>query len=195
MEFLLIGETKLKIIMDRSDVNEYKIDVKSPDCADPACRRAVWNILDRAKKEVGFDPTGDKVLVQFYPTKNSECEVFVTKLGVLSSASAKIVSRSDRIAMLSREKNIYFFDSLESLTLASRAIKKTHSFCPAGDVYMADGGHYFLVVEEYAKGGEKFEFPQILEFGKILSADFSIYLPEHAKLIAEGDGIERFSDC
>ena len=193
MEFLLIGESKIKIVMTERDIKEYKIDVETPDCAAHSCRRAIWRILDRAKEETGFDPTGDKILVQFYPTNSRECEVFVTKLGVLSCSTAKIVSRSDRITMLSREQKLYSFDGVEALMLAALAIKRSLRFCPPSDVYRGYGDRYFLSVEEYGKGGETFEFPQILEFGKSLSADFSLYLTEHATLIAKGDGLERFS--
>ena len=193
MEFLLISESKLKIILSESDLREYKIDTPSQDYETPTCRRAIWSILDKAKKEVGFDPTGDKVLLQFYPTKTKECEVFVTKLGVLSCASAKIVSKSDRITMLSREKKLYVFDSAEALSLAARAIRRAIGFYPRSDVYRGYGEKYFLSVVEYGKSGETAEFPQILEFGKGLSADFYAYLSEHAELIANGDGVERFS--
>jgi len=193
LEFLLIGEAKLKILMNEDDIREYKIETSLPDCTAPMSRRAIWNLLDKAKESVGFDPRGDKILVQFYPVKKTECEVFVTKLGILSSGSAKLISRSEKIAMLSRERKIYIFDSLEELTLACEAIKRAYGFSPTSDVYKGGGERYFLTVEEYGKGGETFEFPQILEFGKNLSADFSIYLSEHAELLARGDGIERFS--
>lgn len=193
LEFLLIGESKLKIIMNEEDVRQYKIDTVTPDCTDPLCRRAVWSILDRAGREVGFDPSGDKVLVQFYPVKKNECEVFVTKLGILSGASARIVSRSDRLAMLSREKKLYVFEDLENLVLLSKAVYSRLGFAPVADVYRGQGERYYLLIEEYGKGGETVEFPQILEFGRCLSADFSLYLSEHAEMLAAGDGIERFS--
>lgn len=193
MEFLLIGESKLKIVMNEDDIREYKIEIAMPDCTAPMCRRAIWSILDKAKSEVGFDPTGDKVLVQFYPVKKTECEVFITKLGILSLGSAKIISRSERIAMLSRERKIYSFDTLEALIHASKTVKRSFGFSPVSDCYKGVGEQYFLSVEEYGKGGETFEFPQILEFGKNLSADFRSYLSEHTELIFNGDAIERIS--
>ena len=104
-----------------------------------------------------------------------------------------MISRSDRITILSRERKIYAFDTLEDLCLAARAIRAIAHFSPRSDVYRGYGGRYFLTVEEYGKGGETFEFPQILEFGKSLSADFSLYLSEHAELVEKDGGVERFT--
>ena len=193
MEFILISESKLKIIISAEEAVEYGIESITPDCTDPVCRRAVWSILDKAKREVGFDPGGDKVLLQFYHLKGSECEVFITKLGILSSASARVVARSDKIAMLSRERKLYAFDTRELLSLCCEAIKNRVGFAPHGDVYTIDGERYFLSIEEYGKGGETVEFPQILEFGRGLSAEYELYLSEHAKRLSDGDGVERFS--
>jgi hypothetical protein len=157
------------------------------------CRRTVFSILDLAKEKVGFDSKGDKILVQFYPVKEGGCEVFVTKLGILSGNSAKIVSRSDRLALLSREKLLYCFDSLDSLILASRAIMHSAKVPPKSDVYKGDGNSYFLLLEEYGKGGETSEFPSVLEFGKSLPTDFLVYVLEHTRKLSSGDGVEKFS--
>ena len=193
MDFLVVSDSKLKIVLTQSDMTIYNIDPKSSDCTDPLCRRAVFSILDLAKERVGFDFGGDKILVQFYPVKEGGCEVFVTKLGILSGTSAKIVSRSDRLALLSREKLLYFFDSLESLSLASKAIMKKAKAPPKSDVYRGEGDKYFLILEEYGKGGETSEFPSVLEFGKSLPADFLVYVLEHARKLSSGDGVEKFS--
>ncbi len=193
MEFLVIGESKLKIIMSVSDVKKYGIDSLNSDCTDPLCRRAVWSVLDVARDEVGFDPSGDKILVQFYPINGGGCEVFVTKLGILSASSAKIVSRSDKVALLSRVRLLYCFDGIEPLVLAAKAIIKNTKSPPLSDVYVGQKDKYFLLIEEYGKGGEISEFPYITEFGRSLPADFLVYVLEHAEPVYKGDGVEKLS--
>lgn len=189
----MIGDSKLKIIMNSSDMEKYKIDAVNSDCTDPLCRRAVWSLMDVAREKVGFDPTGDKILVQFYPIKGMGCEVFVTKLGILSASSAKIVSRSEKVALLSREKILYMFDCKESLILAAKAIMKRTEAPPVADVYKGYLDSYYLMVEEYGKGGETCEFPSLSEFGKSLPTNFFVYVLEHAERVSHGDGIEKFS--
>ena len=189
MEFLFIGDSKLKIVMSEADMRSYKLDAGA-DYSSSVYRRAFWRVLERAKAEVGFDPDGDKVLIQFYPVKSGGCEVFVTKLGLLSKESARCVCRSDKVAMLSHGKSFYRFESYSDLTRFALAMKGASDTYPGSDIYISDAGHYFLAIEEYKKGGEPTEFPFILEFSDLLTADFSYYITEHCRLLTEGNAIE-----
>ncbi len=193
MEFLLIGESKIKIVLSSAEAKKQGLDTSSTDVSGPLARRVLWRILDMAKTEVGFDPKGDKVLIQLYPLANGGCELFVTKLGILSESSARLVSKSDRIAMLSKSRSLYRFDDLSDIISASRAVKSiTGELSPKSDVYL-DRDKYYLSIEEYGKGGEPIEFPCILEFGMGLTAELSSYIYEHADRLTDGDGIDRFS--
>ena len=193
MEFLLIGESKIKIVLSSEEAKDQGLDTTSADVSGPVARRVFWRILDMAKEEVGFDPKGDKVLIQLYPLASGGCELFVTKLGILSESSARLVSKSDRIAMLSKSRSLYSFDDLNDIIGASRAVKSiTGELSPKSDVYV-DGEKYYLSIEEYGKGGEPVEFPCILEFGMGLTAELSSYIYEHADRLTDGDGIDRFA--
>ena len=192
VEFLLIGEAKLKIVIDDEELKKYKIDSVSAGGCGSGVRRSFWKILDRAKSEVGFDPKGDKVLVQFYPMSCGGCEVFVTKLGILPESSARVVAKSDKIAMLSKKKAVYAFDNLENLLGAVRAIAaKSDGEVLESDVYFSDG-KFYLAIDEYEKGGEEAEFPAVTEFGITVPRDGAHYVFEHAKRLTHGDGIEVF---
>lgn len=192
MEFLLIGESKLKIVVNEEEMKIYKLD-SCQEGGGATVRRAFWRILDIAKAEVGFDPAGDKVLIQFYPIKSGGCEIFVTKLGILPEQSARLVARSSKISLLSRNMRFYVFSSLSDLVLAARAVKgRATDLSVNSDVYY-DGNSYYLAVEECEKGGEPVEFPCILEFGEGLTADFGMYISEHADRLTSGDAIDKFS--
>lgn len=193
MEFLLIGESKIKIVLSREEAAKYRLDTASPDVSGPGARRIFWRILEQAKSEVGFDPAGDKVLIQLYPLKGGGCELFVTKLGILSESSARLVSKSDRIAMLSKKRSLYAFDHLEDIIGAAKAVKALSGNLSLGSDVYTENGRYYLAIEEYGKGGEPVEFPCILEFGTGITAELSTYISEHADRLTDGDGIERFS--
>ena len=98
MEFLLIGESKIKIVLTRSEADE--MNLVGGDISDADNRRVFWRLIGMAKERVGFDPAGDKLLIQLYPMKEG-VELFVTKLGILPDASARLVARSDKISLLS----------------------------------------------------------------------------------------------
>lgn len=186
MEFLQIGEAKLKIVMTEVELKENGL-TGLPESG-PECRRAIWRILDKAKSEVGFDPAGDKILVQFYPTKGAGCELFVTKLGILAPTSAKLVSKSDRITMLSRRRSLYGFATASHLVSYARELCQIEQR-PACDLYEASDGSYILVVVEYGHGADPVEYAAISEFAVPLSEELFPYVTEHLTKVAQGDGL------
>lgn len=190
MEFLLIGESKIKIVLNKEESVEYNLGNGEISGADS--RRSFWTLINIARERCGFDPAGDKLLIQFYPMKDGT-EIFVTKLGILPDSSARLVSRSDKISLLSKKRSIYAFDSLDDLILAAHAVEKiARGIDIESDVYLSND-KYFLSIEEYGKGGETVEFPCILEFATPITAELSAYIIEHSTCLTEGDGIERFS--
>lgn len=193
MEFLLIGESKLKIVLSEADMQEYGLNMNG-ESPDRGGRRSMWRILDVARREVGFDPSGDKILIQFYPQKGTGCEVFVTKLGILSDSSARMVSKSDRVSMLSRRRSCFRFGSLETLLAAARSvIASSGGVRVDADAYRGACGTYFLSLEEYGKGGEPAEFPQLSEFGERLTTECGVYIDEHFEKILSGDALEMLA--
>ena len=193
MEFLLVGESKIKIVLSEDERVSYNLNAAAPDISGPSARRSFWSILDMAKREVGFDPSGDKILIQLYPLKQGGCEIFVTKLGILPEVSARVVAKSNKVALLSKKKSLYVFSELDDLINAAKAIKVTSGdTAPESDVYF-DEDKYYLSIEEYGKGGEPMEFLCIMEFGRELTADMFTYILEHANRLTDGDGVEKFS--
>ena len=194
MEFLLIGDSKLKILMDAVEMKSYKLDSVYADSCDSGFRRSFFRILERAKEKVGFDVGGDKVLIQFYKTGKGGCEIFVTKLGLLSPSAAKLISKSERITLLDKGMSFYSFASESDLIAAAKALKNNPSgLVPRGDMYVSDEGEVFLGLEEIASGGYSAEFPIILEFGHRLPDEAEIYVREHCKRKIAESAIEILS--
>ena len=194
MEFLPIGDTKLKIVLTAADMRDYKIEVTSGELRSDSGRRGLWHILDRAKDKVGFDPRGDKVLIQFYPMSGGGCEIFVTKLGILPISSANIVSKSERVTMLSRKRNFYCFEALQDLIAVCRQLEQTYGErVPDGDVYH-DGANFYLALDEYAGGSEDVDLTFITEFSFCVTYERGIYLAEHGELWVKKDAVKVFSE-
>lgn len=193
LEFLLIGDSKLKIVLTSEEMIKYKLDKSPIEINGAGVRRSFWQVLDAAKCQVGFDPDGDKILIQLYPLKDGGCEIFVTKLGILPETSARLVAKSKKVSLLSKKQSIYSFDYVDDLINASRAIMHT-----AGDISIVADAYYgedryFLIIDEYGKSGEALEFPCILEFGRALTADFYAFISENCSLLAKERAIEIFS--
>ncbi len=172
MEFLKVSENKLKIMLDKSEMKKYKLEDAELDCTSSTLRGGIWEILDRAKSECGFYARGEKLLVQFYPSKSGG-EIFVTKLGALSRAAEKSISSSPRVAVLDSGTKIYKFESLDVL---SSAVHAALSSLP-GDMraYSGEGGEYFIAFEDRSECS-----PLILEFARSVPAVLESYIREHS---------------
>ena len=179
MEFLIISENKMKIMLSSDEVVRYGIESDSSDYADPEVRKAFWKILDRARDECGFKVSGNKLILQYYPSKNG-AEIFVTKLGKLSVGAERTLSLSDSVAMLSSKNMIYRFDSLETLIRLSREMKKNARDL-AADVYYSEDGCYYLFFEERSDAGGLSVYSVISEFAEEMPQSMAIYIKEHSE--------------
>lgn len=189
MEFLLIGDSKLKILMNDDDMKLFKLEGRT-DTSSAGFRRDFWQVLNLAKTEVGFDPEGDKVLIQFYPLKTGGCEIFVTKLGILSKESAKMVTRSDMVTMISKSRRAYVFNSREDFLKFVSNIKTKKASLPLdGDVYKSGSARYYLLIEEFSRDGST-EMPLLLEYAKPLNSDLEFFVSEHLERLSDLGGLD-----
>lgn len=187
MEFLRIGESKIKIVLNGEETEKYGINPRE-DGSGAASNASVWRILDRAREECGFDPRGDKVLVQFYPLK-SGCELFVTKLGILSSDSMRAVTRSERVTLLSRRERYYSFPDKDSLLRAAREISRRTGKPQRSSLYFDADTYVLSLVEHSSSDGAELAF--IKEFARPLPQDIGTYISEHFDTLYSDDAIDR----
>ena len=114
MEFLIINENKLKIMLDKTELLKFGLDKEELNYNEPEVRNSFWDILDIAEAKCGFHCKGEKILIQFYPAKFGG-EIFITKLGLISKSAERSLVDSPRVAMLASEIKIYKFDDIHSL--------------------------------------------------------------------------------
>ena len=107
MELILISNTKLKIMLDEGDMKKYKISDET-NYAEPETRKAIRNILDKAREQVGFNTEGAEIFVQLYTSRKGGCELFVTKSKLNESASDNCIklkkSAADDLSIEKRQK-------------------------------------------------------------------------------------------
>ncbi len=181
MDFLVVSDSKLKIMMSREDMSAYDIDGEDIDYDDPKTRRTFWKILDAARERCGFEVSGDKVLIQFYPSKDGS-EIFVTKLGVISAGAERTISKSGKVAMLEAQLAIYKFDSLSAASEAARIISRDggahfpRAFCD-------ERGAYYIITEERVTKKKK-EISEVAEFGVAVPENLAAYITEHSDEIS-----------
>lgn len=222
MELIPINESKIKIMLDESDMKELKI-CDEADCASRETRIAIRNILDRAKEQIGFNTEGAEIFVQLYTSKKGGCELFVTK-GTSSlpqnrdtvhtehqkpgkKRSKRETNSEDCLALSVREnilpknndkgkvKMIFSFESLDSICAASKRIAKLPQQYESA-IYRGYGDDYYLLLSSLDVSAYSRLDPisLISEYGKRERSDiFSMYLYEHCTEICASRAVEIFS--
>ena len=181
MDFLVVSDSKLKIMMTREEMKKYDIDGENIDYDNPRTRRSFWKILDVAREKCGFEAAGDKVLIQFYPSKDGS-EIFVTKLGLISSGAERTIAKSSKVAMLEARIAIYRFDSFDSLCTAARHISLLDMH-GAHRAFVDENGSYYIITEERSTSRQG-DLRAISEFGREVPANLGGYISEHSKEIS-----------
>ena len=181
MDFLVVSDSKLKIMLTREDMKKYEIDGEDIDYDDPRIRRSFWRILDEARVKCGFEAAGDKVLIQFYPSKDGS-EIFVTKLGLLSAGAERTIARSNKVAMLSTRKVVYRFSD-EATFSSAKAVMDKEIFAGDPRVFVGDHGEYYVIFDERRYGMGRAEAMPISEYGAEIPSNLYPYIYEHAREI------------
>lgn len=182
MDFLVVSDSKLKIMMNRDDMKKYGIDGDDVDYDNPKIRRSFWRILDVAKERCGFEASGDKVLIQFYPSKDGS-EIFVTKLGLISAGAERTIAKSNKVAMLSTKRTVYKFDSFDSLLSAAQIIECDECERQPKAYFDECGCYYIILDERRGLVGRASEISPIIEYGREIPETLAAYISEHSKEI------------
>ena len=214
MEIIPINNSKLKIMLDESDMKEYNISDEA-DCANTATRLAIRHILDRAKDQIGFNTEGSEIFVQLYTSKRGGCELFVTKSDFTQIKDEKKTKKTKKTCdieecraltvrgetQLVSNKNdfgriIYSFDALRDICTACKVLLKKD--IPMQSLaYKIGNEKFFLVLEGTNSSAytrlDKLTF--LFEFGVRERADHACtYLNEHATLFCARDAIQTLAE-
>lgn len=194
LEVLKISSTKIKIMLTAEDMKKYALNVEELDYSNTKTRTKVWKILDYIKKNHGFDPEGDKLLIQFYPSKDGSSELFVTKLSGLSRGNERFMSKSGNVTMLDSKRTMYNFESLTDLIQASKIINGTDKIKDSNLFYSETEGYYLEITERGASRlGEICEFAILLEFASKTPKEKIPYITEHCKQLTDGSAVEKLA--
>lgn len=209
MEYIVISESKLKVMLDISELEKRSLQADALDYADPDAKRLFCDILCRAKDELGFDTEGYRVLLQLYPSKDGGCELFITKLGKLADSNDPLPQKDKKPSEKNqkeqkeqkdkRQKNerAFRFESVSHLIGVCKRLCECGA-CISSSAYVDEEGVWFLIIcfEDSVEDGI-YDILPICEFSFIgeygipeNSHTLSLYLGEHAKAVCPKDAIK-----
>ncbi|MBR6769179.1 MAG: adaptor protein MecA [Clostridia bacterium] len=193
MELLPINEQKIKIMLSREDLAAWQISCESMDYDTTETRRALWCILDEAKKKTGFDAAKEKVFVQLYPSANGGCEMYVTKLAQKNDSAPVTLSKNLPLW----EKTLYAFSRLEDMLSACARLAEC-GFASDSVAY-AEMHTYYLsvgnILPQKKRGmcGDISPCDLVSEYGKQIDLTKEAWLSEHGECICPDHAVERYA--
>ena len=212
MEFILISENKIKVMLTPEDLDEFDIDADELDYSNTDTKRMFWDILSRAKHCTGFNTDGQKVLVQLYPSRHGGCEMFVTKIGVLHPTHTDCPAESQYPPIITEnithggekvnrfEKKQYATFKFESLSIMLSVCRALHKigYSEESSAYISEDDRLYLTLLGVDTSGyeplDKYSF--LTEYGSCENHDAAErYLGEHARPICLKKAVETLARC
>lgn len=183
MNYIMINEGKMKIMLEAQDLEEWDIQIDELDYSNPYAKAIFEEILAYAKEHFGFETTGYRVLLQLYPSKDGGCELFITRLG-------ESIGNQDQIRA-NTEQRAYSFEKLSYLISVCRRLCR-NGFEGFSSAWFDNDGKWFLMISP--KDSENSElchidkFTFITEYGECESPNMlPLYLNEYAVPVCEGN--------
>ena len=194
MELIMIIESKLKIMLTSDDLQGFELTAEDLDYTNTETKRMFWDVLGRAKRAIGFDTDGHRVLVQLYPSRSGGCEMFISKICVLSRTEGEgktdlhaVIKSADEKPSPHEKKQIsaYGFDGISPLLAVCRRLMGI-GYAGKSEAYFGDDRRAYLLLSMPEDAGllPLDEFSFITEYGSRENADaLRQYLGEHARPI------------
>lgn len=204
MEFILINDMKLKIMLSKSDLEEFDVRANELDYSNTETKRMFWDIIERAKKNVGFCCDGMRILVQLYASRDGGCEMFVSKLGDAyrdylpaegdEGSSLHCQPLYKRDGQYTR-KGAFRFDRLEWLITVCRRLFNI-GYSGESSAYIGDDQSYYLFLDGLDATGYMpiDEYTFIWEYGSAVNTEATAeLLCERGKQICAERAVEILS--
>lgn len=198
MELIVIDENKLKIMLTEPDMQHYDLHDRGNGHADADTRRAFRHIFEDAREQIGFDTSGERLLVQLYSSRGGGCEIFVTKLGdeLPEELASIFAEKPSRLMDESAEKEevhmciAYRFDELSALLAVCRRTQVHHASEPFhSEVYIEErpGGDVWYLFMDASHA-----LPYLSEYGREMEdvTALRLYLSEHGRTICADRAVE-----
>ena len=192
MELKLVNENKLKIILTDEDMAQLDITLEEMDYDNTGTKRIIWEILDKAKHQIGFDAGTEKLYMQVYPAKDGGCLMYVTKDAQIPKGSPYTYEkkyRSKVFTSVKKKRILYMFDNSETLLEACNQLLLI-GYNGKSDLF-ADDSIYYLYIEDNREPA----LDLMSEYGVLINNPmFGFYLDEHTKKIISSDAVKILSE-
>ena len=188
MEMIPVTEHKLKMILKKEDLKKFELRADDLDYGTTETKRMLWSLLADAKRELGFDTDGYRILVQLFPSKDGGCELFITKTDgfpALHTDEQLHYKRSFEKSAKGDRVSAFRFERMEHLLSVCRRLLAI-GYGEWSEAYVSDEGQYYLFLGGLDPVGHLIpdEFSFVREYGTIENEELTrSFLCEYGRMI------------
>lgn len=202
MKIEKLTENKIRIILKSEDFKDKNIDLHTIMTKTAESQGLFLEILNKAKKEVGFDTEGCKLLIEAFSSSDDIYVFTVTKFSPEKEDTNKI--NSNKRLKVKRKQitptskmSIYEFSNFDNFTcfcelLNNSKVINLRGLMQTSTLYIYKNLYYLVITNMNSKHKNIKSFNSyITEFGKIVSNSESFVhkLQEHGKVIMKKNAI------
>lgn len=208
MKIEKLTENKIRIIIKQEELKDKSLDLHTIMTKAAESQGLFLEILDRAKKEIGFNADGHKLLIEAFSSSDDVMVFTITKYEVIKDdnknfafpISHKNLKVKRKINVISKSNfAVYRFDDFETFCLFCDNLKHHKQICLRGlihsnSLYLYNGFYYFVLSEINLEHKSLSKFYTLLsEFSIFYSHDhcFKNKLNEYGKIIFKKNAINN----
>ena len=203
MKIEKLTENKIRIILKQDDFKDKSINLHTIMTKTAESQGLFLDILDKAKKEVGFDTEGCRLLIEAFSTLDDIFVFTVTKFAVNNEESANLPSRPKKLKVsrkhinLNKEIVIYKFSNFDNFCDFCKLIgnsKKLElkNLVGTSSLYIFNDSYYLVLCNMNTNNSSLATFSAyIAEFAEHISytSSFEGKLKEYGKCIMKKNAI------
>ncbi|MBQ8309773.1 MAG: adaptor protein MecA [Clostridia bacterium] len=202
MELIRISDRKMKIMLTPTDMRHFELNADTFGEDSAEMHRAFRLLLEEIKKQTGFDADDNRISVQYFPSREGGCEMFISHLpGSSETAEMPMFHPCGRALQLQPKHKAgafhrecaYRFDSIHHMLAVCRRLCEI-GYIGNSSAYRDEKNQYYLLLTILA--ASPFMTPDemnfIVEYGVIENITLlKLYLREHGKIICSDNAVHQ----
>lgn len=197
MELIRISEGKLKIMLTPMDMRRFELSVDNFYDDSEKMHRSFRRLFDEVKRQSGFEADDHRISVQYFPSREGGCEMFISNLSGEKERSTCALTPAQGMQPIARARGsfcrsfAYRFGGLGELLSVCRRLQALE-YISASSAYRDDAGRYYLLLSTFATS--PFATPEelyfVAEYGQLENAaQLRLYLSEHGTVVCAEDAV------
>ena len=207
MELIRISNDKIKIMLTPTDMCHFELNADSIGEDNEQTKRAFRLLMHEIEKQTGIEAEDTGLSVQYFPSREGGCEMFVTRLHAPAfklGGSQESGARSERalqVRPLGRSETLfhrdlaYRFEQLEDLLAVCKRLFEV-GYIGDSSAFLDEGRHYYLFLALSCPSPFSIpeEFGFLGEYGSPENASLlRLYLREHGKPLCDFEAVKQLS--